>query len=120
MWTLGEDAIALSHADATSVFVALKPGESSFEEAIDGAGLVTNEPAVACGAWWSGNVVASWTQITPRRARLCADGALLSEWRPDRDAGCVDGRTARANRPQEYFRRSQKTPGRLETTETDA
>ena len=89
MWTLGEDAIALSHADATSVFVALKPGESSFEEAIDGAGLVTNEPAVACGAWWSGNVVASWTQITPRRARLCADGALLSEWRPDRDAGCV-------------------------------
>ena len=89
MWTLGEDAIALSHADATSVFVALKPDESSFEEAIDGAGLATNEPAVACGAWWSGNVVASWTQITPRRARLCADGALLSEWRPDRDAGCV-------------------------------
>ena len=89
MWTLGEDAIALSHADATSVFVALKPGESNFEEAIDGAGLATNEPAIACGAWWSGNVVASWTQITPRRARLCADGAILSDWRPDRDAKCI-------------------------------
>ena len=65
MWTLGEDAIALSHADATSVFVALKPDESSFEEAIDGAGLATNEPADRVRRVVVRHAVASWTQITP-------------------------------------------------------
>ena len=87
MWALGADAIALSLADATRVFVSRE--SRGFEEAIDGAGLATNEPTVACGAWRSGNVATAWTQVTPRRARLCADGALLSEWRPDRGAGRV-------------------------------
>ena len=87
MWALGADAIALSLADATRVFVSRE--SRGFEEAIDGAGLATNEPTVACGAWRSGNGATSWTQVTPRRARLCADGALLSEWRPDPGAGCV-------------------------------
>ena len=77
MWTLGEDAIALSHADATSVFVALKPDESSFEEAIDGAGLATNEPAVACGAWWSGTSSRRGRK-SRRDARVCARTARSS------------------------------------------
>ena len=87
MWALGADAIALSLADATRVFVSRE--SRGFEEAIDGAGLATDEPTVACGAWRSGNVATSWTQVTPRRARLCADGTRLSEWRPERGAGRV-------------------------------
>ena len=100
--------LALSFSDATRVFVRhIGSGtEATFEEAVDGAGFDRRAPTVACSDWPSiaglrgspsseHGVVA---QVTPRGARIIADGAVLSEWCPRRSDGAIGASAIESSR----------------------
>ena len=100
--------LALSFSDATRVFVRhIGSGtEATFEEAVDGAGFDRRAPTVACSDWPSiaglrgspsskHSVVA---QVTPRGARIIADGAVLSEWCPRRSDGAIGASAIESSR----------------------
>ena len=104
MWAPDDATLVLGFTDATRVFrVATEASASasaSFAEAESGLGFALDEPTAACGAFrvnafFSGarrrgpGAQGGMVQVTAARARLCAHGALVSEWVPGTGDGVV-------------------------------
>ena len=112
MWAPDDATLVLGFTDATRVFrvateasastsaSASAPASASFAEAESGLGFALDEPTAACGAFrvnafFSGalrrgpGAQGGMVQVTAARARLCAHGALVSEWVPGAGDGIV-------------------------------
>ena len=104
MWAPDETTLVLCFASATRVFHVTR-GEntrtrdtnntsSSFQESGNNLGFEGEECTTGCGVFWVGPNTHQkpLMQITPRRARVCVDGAVVAEWRPhetDGGIGCA-------------------------------
>jgi len=92
MWGLrfADTLLVLSFSEQTRVFAVGGDG-STFEEAVNGAGVDTGETTVACGEF--GDDV--FAQVTPRRVHLCraSDKTRMSTWDPGLGAGGIGAAT---------------------------